>query len=96
MVFPYVRAHHRPNGEYAHLPESDVLDALDAWLRLPDQQRWLLELVQYVAARREEIQQKLLALEELDFDTACSVMKVSLSQYERIVSELSIPERSTT
>ena len=19
MVFPYVRAHHRPNGEYAHL-----------------------------------------------------------------------------
>ncbi len=96
MVFPYVRAHHRPNGEYAHLPESDVLDALDAWLRLPDQQRWLLELVQYVAARREEIQQKLLALEELDFDTACSVMKVSLSQYERIVSELSIPEKSTT
>ena len=88
MVFPYVRAHHRLNGEYAYLPESDVLDALDAWLRHPDQQHWLLEFVQYVAARREGVEQKLLALEELDFGAACDLMKGTLENYEQIFLEL--------
>lgn len=82
-------AHHRPNGEYAHLHEDEVLDRALDWLRLPEQQPWLQALVKYHAARREKIREKLDALEILNIEAVACVLKRVVVDFGEAVSELS-------
>lgn len=89
QAFPYIGAHHRPNGDYAHQQDVDVLDKALDWLRLPEQQPWLQALVTFHAARRGKIREKLEALEMLSFEAASRVMEKVVINYDGAVSELS-------
>ena len=89
QVFPYRGAHHRPNGDYAHQREVGVLDQALDWLRHPDQQAWLLALVDYHAARRERIREKLDALEKLSIEAATRVLDGVVVDLDGAVSALS-------
>ena len=88
LVFPYNLAHHRPNGEYAHLLEEDILNSVLEWLRLPDQQPWLQALVRFHGARHESICERLKVLERLDFETMCQVLRLVIDNYEEALSEV--------
>ena len=88
QVLPYVGAHHRPNGDYAHLLEDDVLEAALVWLRNPEQQNWLQALVRFHAARRDAIREKLDALSSLTPETASRVLRKVVVDFEDVQSEL--------
>ena len=87
-VFPYIGVHHRPNGDYAHLLEDDVLEAALVWLRHPEQQNWLKALVGFHAARREAIREKLDALRFLPPEAASRVIRGIVVDFEEAQSEL--------
>lgn len=89
QVFPYIGAHHRPNGDYAHQQDVDVLDKALVWLRLPEQQPWLQALVTFHAARREKIRDKLDALDVLNLEVASHVLRKVVVDFEGAKSELS-------
>ncbi len=89
LVIPYSHTHQRPNGEYAHLWEEDILNSALNWLKLPDQQAWLQALVKFHDARRESIRERLKVLEVLDFEAMCQVLRLVIDDYERILSEVS-------
>ena len=88
-VFPYISDHFRPNGDFAHLREEDVLEAALNWLRVPDQQPWLESLVNYHADRRETMREKLDALGVLSFETASRVVEQVVIDFDVALAELS-------
>lgn len=89
QVFPYIGAHHRTNGNYAHQLDVDVLEKALEWLRLPDQQPWLQALVKNQAARREAMREKLDALDVLNLEAASNVLRKVIVDFEGAVSALS-------
>lgn len=89
QVFPYIGAHHRPNGDYAHQQDVDVIDKALDWLRLPEQQPWLQALVTFHAARRETIRDKLDALEVLNLEAASRVLRNVVVDFDGAKLELS-------
>ena len=88
QVLPYVGAHYRPNGNYAHLPEDDALEAALVWLRDPEQQNWLHALVRFHAARRDAVREKLDALSFLTPETASRVLRKVVVDFDDAQSEL--------
>lgn len=88
-VFPFIGPHHRPNGDYAHQQDVDVIEGALDWLRLPNQQPWLQALVKFHAARREAMREKLDALDALNLEAASHVSRKVIIDFEGAVSELS-------
>jgi len=89
QVFPYIGAHHRPNGDYAHQQDVDVLEKALDWLRLPEQQPWLQALVSFHTARRETIRDKLDALDVLNLEAASQVLRNVVVDFDGAKLELS-------
>jgi hypothetical protein len=89
QVFLSNGAHHRPNGDYSHNQDDDVLNKALDWLRLPEQQSWLQALVKFHAARREAVREKLDALEVLNLKAASHVLEKVGVDFEGARSELS-------
>ena len=89
QIFPYIGAHHRPNGDYAHQQDDDVLEKALDWLRLAEQQPWLQALVTFNAVRREKIREKLDVLDVLNLEAASHVLRKVLVDFEGAKSELS-------
>ena len=89
QIFPYIGAHHRPNGDYAHQQDDEVLEKALDWLRLAEQQSWLQALVTFNAVRREKIREKLDVLDVLNLEVASLVLRKVLVDFEGAKSELS-------
>ncbi len=88
LISLFSSAHHRPNGEYAYPAEDEALDAVQRFLKHPDQQPWLHALVEFHATRQDRIQEKLSGLEKLGYEANCSVISRVLDNYKNATAQL--------
>lgn len=88
LISLFSSAHHRPSGEYAYPAEDEALDAVQHFLKHPDQQPWLQALVEFHATRQDRIQEKLSSLEKMDYEASCSVISRVLDNYKSAIAQL--------
>jgi hypothetical protein len=89
VVSAMVSDHRRVSGEYAYQAEVEAICALKQWLDSDELQPHLRSLMVGYKERRDRIQEKLRALEKLDFAATCSVMRQTLSNYDEVADEVS-------